>query len=169
MATRERRANGPLVRDNVLLAAPRRHRSVVVGKHIHHSAPVKVRVLLAECQRREDALSAAVYRHRGDALSLAARQHKEADLYRCHVLLEQAGREVARAQAVQRLAGRAIKGQDNAQLQDRGRARVVPAVRGAAMGVQEDAAAHRRKGHRNDGHQSLKRSQLALLLFHHRF
>jgi predicted metal-dependent hydrolase len=167
MAMRERKANGPRVRDNVLPAP--RQRSVVVGKHIHHSAPLKARVLLAQCQHREADLSAAVYRHRGDALSLAVRQPREVDLYRCHALQEQAGREVAHALAVQQLAGRAIREQDNAQLQGRGRAQVVPALRGAAMGVQQDAAVHRRKERRNGGHRSSKRSQPALLLFHHKF
>lgn len=122
---------------------------------------------MAECQRKGDAPSAAECRRREDAPSAAVCRRREDARYRCLVLPEQAGREVVRAPAVQRLADRAIKGRDSAQLHDQGRA--VPVVRDAAMGVQEDAAARRRKGRRNGAHPSSKRSQPAQLLFHHRF
>ena len=164
MATWERRDHVPLARANVL----HRHRSAAVGNHIHHSAPARGRVPVAECQRKEDAPLAAVYRHREDAPSAAVCRHRGDALYRCHVLPEQAGREAVRVPAVQRLAGRAIRGQGSAQLHDRGKARAVPAVRDAAAVVQEDAAEHRHKGRRNGGHRSSKRSQPAQLLFHRR-
>ncbi len=166
MATRERRDHVPQVnRANVL----RRHLSATVGNHIHHSAPARDRVPVAECQRKGDALSVAACRHREDAPSVAEYQRKGDALYRCHVPQHRAGREAVRAPAeVQRLAGRAIRERDSAQLHDRGRARVVPVVRGAAMGVRAGAAARRRKGRRNGAHPSSKRSQPALLLFHPR-
>jgi hypothetical protein len=164
MATWERRDHVPLARANVL----RRHRSAAVGNHIHHSAPARGRVPVAECRHRGDGLSAAECRHREDAPSAAECRHRGDGLYRCHVLPGQAGREAVRVPAVQRLAGRAIRGRDNAQLHDQGRAQAVPVVKGAAMGVREDAAARRRKGHRNGEHQSSKRSQPAQLLFHRR-
>jgi hypothetical protein len=165
MATWERRDHVPLARANVL----RRHRSAAVGNHIHHSAPARGRVPVAECQRKEDAPLAAVCRHRGDDPSAAVCRHRGDALYRCHVLPEQADREAVRVPAVQRLADRAIRGRDSAQLHDQGKARAVPVVRGAAMGVREVAAAHRHKGRRNGEHPSSKRSQPAQLLFHHRF
>jgi hypothetical protein len=143
-ATREHRDNVPPVRDNALPAVLRRHPSGTVGKHIQRSAPVRVRDLEVECQRRGDGL------------------------YRDNVPLDPVGREAAHALALRRPVGRAIRGQDSARLHDQGRARVAPVARVATVVVQQDATAQRRKRRRSDERRSLKRSQPVLLLFHRR-
>ena len=157
MVIQEHRDNVPLVRDNALPAVLSRHPSGLVGKHIQHSAPVRVHVLEVECQHRGDALSAAVCRRREDAL------------YRRRVPLAQVGREAVHVREVQRPVGRAIRGRDSAQLHDRGRARVDPVARVVTVVVQEGATAQRRKRRRNGEHRSSKRSQPALLPFRRRF
>lgn len=157
--TRERRGRGPAVRrrgsapwarDNV----PPAHRplSVAAGSPIHPSATARYRVSVpvevAACQRREDGL----YRRRVPAGA------------------DRVGREAARVQEVRRQAGsRAIRGQDSDRHRDLDRGRGVPAPRGAlTAGVREDATQRRRRGRRNGGLRSSKRSQPAPSLFHHR-